>query len=1060
MKTGGTDITIVEYIVYWDTDLGRSSDRVTPPNLNYQITGLDAGTTYQITVAAVNSAGSIGPRSAIFKEMTQLGLPGAPTGLMLDGSAMDAVTTKSILVKWDEPSDTGGTDITIAQYIVYWGTDLDLGSSSDRVTPTPDLINYQITGLDAGTTYQIAVAAVNSVGTGPRSAISREMTQVAPPGAPTGLMLNGPATAAITTESIRVEWSTPMKTGGTDITIVEYIVYWDTDLGRSSDRVTPPNLNYQITGLDAGTTYQITVAAVNSVGSIGPRSAIFKEMTQLGLPGAPTGLMLDRSAMDAVTTKSILVKWVEPSDTGGADITIARYIVYWGTDLDLGSSSDRVTAPDRNYRIPGLAAGTTYQIAVAAVNSVGTGPRSAIFEGMTQVGPPGAPTGLMLNGPATAAITTKSIRVEWSTPMKTGGTDITIVEYIVYWDTDLGRSSDRVTPPNLNYQITGLDAGTTYQITVAAVNSVGSIGPRSAIFKEMTQLALPGAPTGLMLDRSAMDAVTTKSILVKWVEPSDTGGADITIAQYIVYWDTDLGSSSDRVTMSELNYRITGLDAGTTYQITVAAVNSAGTGPRSAIFEGMTQVGPPGAPTGLMLNEPAMAEPAMAAVTTDSIMVKWRAPIETGGTDITIAGYIVYWGTDLNGISMESTDRGMSTVSSSSDKIVGLASNTTYQIAVEAVNSAAIVGTRSSEIAVQTKALPPLFSASPAIGTVTGDSIAVSWQIPASVDGALITGYTVYWLWTDGSGVTMERSADVPASPISYVIKGLSARTVYQVTVAAMNRSGLGPRSPISEVQTGAATVPTPPLLQQVVATTDSLAVRWSAPDRDGGAEITTYTVYWRALGQSEEKISVSATTILSYKIMNLDSSAWYEIAVAAENEVGLSARSALVEMRTTSLVTNPPALPPTPAQPLVGIITQNSIAISWTSLNDNGPDPITGYRVYWNLIGSIESSYLVNASTATTTNYVIEGLAEGMIYEIAVAAVNRGGPGARSERLFSKTLSRPAAPATPRTVNVSLVSITVAWNKPDDGGAEIMTYTVYWRAAGEENYRSTVVNA
>ena len=67
-------------------------------------------------------------------------------------------------LSWYPPADNGGAPIT--GYRIYWGT--SSGSYTHSVE-VGNVTNYTIIGLENGKTYYFAVAAINSIGEGPKS---------------------------------------------------------------------------------------------------------------------------------------------------------------------------------------------------------------------------------------------------------------------------------------------------------------------------------------------------------------------------------------------------------------------------------------------------------------------------------------------------------------------------------------------------------------------------------------------------------------------------------------------------------------------------------------------------------------------------------------------------------------------------------------------------------------------------------------------------------------------------------------------------------------------------
>jgi hypothetical protein len=121
-------------------------------------------------------------------------------------------------------------------------------------------------------------------------------------------------------------------------------------------------------------------------------------------PGAPTGV--SATAGNAAAT----VNWA-PAQANRSAITAYR-ITWAGGSTTAGPAA-------RTLRIPGLANGTTYTFAVAAINGVGTGPAAASnpVTPVAPVRPASAPTGVRVDwDPATRTAT-----MTWAPPADYGG---------------------------------------------------------------------------------------------------------------------------------------------------------------------------------------------------------------------------------------------------------------------------------------------------------------------------------------------------------------------------------------------------------------------------------------------------------------------------------------------------------------------------------------------------------------------------------------------------------------------------------------------------------------
>jgi outer membrane protein assembly factor BamB len=230
---------------------------------------------------------------------------------------------------------------------VAWST--NVGASIAQ----PDEHNaVQLSGLSAGQGL-LVVPAGNTV-----SAYAA-VAPPTPPSVPTGLK----ATAG--NAQVSLSWS-----GSSGTAPITYSVYRGTSSGSESPTPIATGLtspSYSDTGLVNGTTYYYEVSASNAGGSGGLSAEVSaKPMT---VPGAPS------LTAAAVRGKGIALSWTAPA-SGGSPIT--SYTVYRGTSsggelayTSVVCSKSMCTFTDTNTR-----KGTLYLYQVAAVNAVGTGPRS------------------------------------------------------------------------------------------------------------------------------------------------------------------------------------------------------------------------------------------------------------------------------------------------------------------------------------------------------------------------------------------------------------------------------------------------------------------------------------------------------------------------------------------------------------------------------------------------------------------------------------------------------------------------------------------------------------
>ena len=335
---------------------------------SYSHTSLPPNTTRHYRVYAVNAAGG-GQPSGVVWATTAADTPGPPTGLEATADG-----TSRIDLTWTAPSNTGGVPligyrIEVSENAGRSWTDLVEKTRTAATT-------YSHTGLTAGSTRHYRVSAINPVGTGRPSGVSRATTESSVPGRPTAL----DATAG-STSRIDLSWTAPDHDGGERIR--GYRIEVSENGGLSwSDLVANTNsarTTYAHTGLDPATTRHYRVSAINSVG-VGDPSAVASGMTDATVPDAPTGLVA--TAIDAT---QIDLSWTAPAYDGGAAITGYRIEVSadggtW-TDLVANTGVAATTFPHI-----GLEPGSTRFYRVSAINSAGTGMPSGVASASTDDG--------------------------------------------------------------------------------------------------------------------------------------------------------------------------------------------------------------------------------------------------------------------------------------------------------------------------------------------------------------------------------------------------------------------------------------------------------------------------------------------------------------------------------------------------------------------------------------------------------------------------------------------------------------------------------------------------
>jgi len=327
-----------------------------------------------------------------------------------------------------------------------------------------------------------------------------------------------------TENTITISWNSVIGATG-------YNIYAGTTAGELTlQGTTTTKTIYVITGVTSNVTYYIEVSAANRAGESERSSTITVTTNQSVKPAAPSGL-----AAGIITDNSIAISWDSVDGATG-------YKVFAGTTVS-GMTLHESPA-ETGCTITGLAANTTYYIAVSALTASNESNQSVHINKITK---PAAPVGL-----AAGTITSSSITVSW--------TAISGVSYTVYAGTASGSMTQKGTSTAASFTITGLTNNTAYYIAVSATNASGE-GSKSTSITVTTKLPAPG---GIITTPQS----SSNSIQVSW---NAVSGA----SSYKVYrraWD--MGSYTEIGTTTGTSYNDVGLTVSAYYYYKVSALTA------------------------------------------------------------------------------------------------------------------------------------------------------------------------------------------------------------------------------------------------------------------------------------------------------------------------------------------------------------------------------------------------------------------------------------------------------------------------------------------------------
>jgi hypothetical protein len=265
-------------------------------------------------------------------------------------------------------------------------------------------------------------------------------------------------------------------------------------------------------------------------------------------------------------------------------------------------------------------------------------------------------------------------------------------------------------------------------------------------------------------------------------------------------------------------------------------------------------------------------------------------------------------------------------------------------------------------------------------------SATVTWIAPTKSGGLEITNYTV----TSNPGDIIKT---VDSSP-NTIIKKLTNGTAYTFTVVATNAAG----NSLPSVESNLVTpniVPNAPTNVKAVSGNSEATVKWTAPESNGGTEITSYTITSN-LGDTIETADSSPNTI----IKKLTNGTAYTFTVVATNAAGNSLPSVESKSVTPNIVPNAPT-------DVIAVSDNSDVIVMWTAPESNGGTAIISYTITSNLGDIIKNGLTTITRVTGLTNRA---------YTFTVVATNAAGnslPSVESKSVTPNIVSNivPKAP-------------------------------------------------
>jgi len=894
--------------------------------------------------------------------------PDAPTGLTFVSS-----TANSATVRWEAPKFDGGSPIFNYRVLykvngaLYWNSIGVNGSTQLTISP-----------LTASTVYQVKVTASNTVGSGAYSSEIKVSTQVGIPSAPEAL------TAIAGPTMVQLSWNPPTTNPGGEI--ANYVV--QQLQGTSYVTVASPTTTTSlVTGLATGVDHTFRVFSQNAAGMSPLAASVTARTSTTNIP-APQNV-----AVSSPTATGATITW-DPVISPSA-VAVSGYLVT--VTPSAGGAAVSFNVSSNSIVINSLLSSSRYAVTVAAMINQVIGVNSSPVTLTTASNVPTAPQALKAN------YGTGTTNLFWNAPASNGGSAVTgyVVQKLVAgsWVTTYTPTSRTVLVPNL-----AVGQSETYRVIAKNINGLGEPSAPLVISGRAT---VPGAPLELV----ASEIDSTGKLTLSWRAPELDGGAAIT--SYQVYLNKNSSSVWEPVA-SPAGTSLTTFAPlkGATWKYRVVARNSVGLGETSNEVSVSTPKGAPIAPTA-----------TVALSGTDEITLRWLAPGDNGGEEIT--GYLIEKTVDnvWTEIFTATADQRIWT-----EKRGGPGLRTSYR--VTAINS---LGSSPASPVVSVQV--PYNKADAPIGvTAVLDSaftkVTVSWLPPEKTGGSPISAYYVQ-VSRDG-GTTWASAGSTNAAGRSLTISAAPKGTSAKYRVVGYTMAAYGNYSTAVSVDVPVTAPGAPRALASKIDATGKMNLTWLAPTDLGGSLLTGYAVERNVAGTWT---AFATVTTPSLTIEKESPGSVVELRVTAQNVVGSSL--------PISLKTNFPYVQAEAVSGLRASVSGSTVVASWMAPANTGGSPISYFVVEKSTDQGVTWSTASYVRTGTT--FTTSAPAKGASLKFRLSAYTLFGKGVTQEtELISTALTAPGAPTVSTKGFNADGTYFVNWRKPaDNGGSEITGYVV-----------------
>eukprot|EP00058_Branchiostoma_floridae_P023774 XP_002609264.1 hypothetical protein BRAFLDRAFT_124749 [Branchiostoma floridae] len=914
---------------------------------------------------------------------------------------------------------------------------------------------------------------------------------------------------------------------------------------QTVDMGNPPDRSYVLRGVTPDTQYNMWVTPYGPRGD-GPESQHLTVQTQpaggpgtgpgtgtderpggqdITNPGAPLGLR-----GQPVDPYNIHVEWQPP--THPTDTITGYKLQYYKPGDSYPQTVDMGNPPDRSYVLRGVSPDTQYNMWVTPYGPRGDGPDSQHLTVQTQpvegtgpgTGTDGRPdevTDLRVNI-LQYKLSLKKVQglaqeqalmgdQVWQPP--TNPTD-TIIGYKVQYQKpgdSYPQTVNMGNPPDHSYVLRGVTPDTQYNMWVTPYGPRGD-GPESQHLTVQTQpVGGPGTGPGTGTDGRPGGQDTTNpgaplgvrgqpvdpyNIHVEWQPP--THPTD-TITGYKLQYYKPGDSTPQTVDMGnppDSSYVLRGVSPDTQYNMWVTPYSPRGDGPESQHLTVQTQpvegtgpgTGTDGRPGGEVVNPGAPIGVGGHPVDPNTIRLQWRPP--TNPTD-DIHGYKLHY--------LKPGDSTLHTVDMGNPPdftytLRGVSPDSEYTMLVTPYGPGGRDGPESKPFTVQTQSIGD---------TDVPTGAVVNPGAPRGVSGMPLNPYTVRVEWRPPTNPTDDifgyklhyqkpedsypQTVDMGNPPDStYVLRGVSPDTQYNMWVTPYGPRGDGPQSEPFTVQTqddpsGSTDMGAPgaPLgVTGLSVDPYTIQVDWQPPTYPMD-DISGYRLLYAKEGDTtRETVDMGNPPDLTYNLAGVSPDTQYNMWVMPYGPGGDGPQSQRFTVQTQREDLG--SIAPKGAPGAASAVTRDasSLLVEWEAptLPEGSPD-LLGFRLFWRKVG--EGEYQTVEVGPEELSYVLMDLDTFTEYEMYVVAFNANGDGPNSDTFTamtaegaffynfcimnhclcmapicstSKCTEDTGAPLGVAGEPVSPYSVRIQWRPPTNPPEPVMGYRLLYQRYGDDN--------